>query len=374
MLLEVKRFHRRARSVLTQASDELTLGEFLRAGRLLRLLHPHFMVPMVSCVWSTSQQAALGYPARYLFSFLDNHGMLAVTGSPEWRTVVGGSRTYVEKAVKGLTSVRLRHPGTQRPPPRRPGGGPRRRRQAPDFSRVVIATHADTALGCWPIRRTASARCWAPSATPDNHTGCTPTTDCSRRARRPGVVELPDAVLHDDPDRVVVSYDMNRLQQLVTTTPYLVTLNARSDRPRPGRGRMDYEHPIYTLGPSPRNGACPSSTRDARPSPARTTAGASTRTAAGPASPRRGRWGCSGELDRPGCCPYRPAHALSAERPLTHRFRYAAALARRSRPTCPRRRGLRWLARFDAADHLGAQDHLDARRRPRPARDQRPST
>ena len=52
---------------------------------------------------------------------------------------------------------------------------------------------------------------------------------------------------HADPDRVLVSYDINRLQALPTRTPHLVTLNA-TDRIDPNRvlARMTYEHPIYT--------------------------------------------------------------------------------------------------------------------------------
>ena len=88
---------------------------------------------------------ALEYPARYLFTFLDNHGMLSVTGSPAWRTVVGGSRTYVERIVKGLPAVHHRHP---RAIVR--ARGPVEIRDECDqgcsSTAFVVATHADTAL------------------------------------------------------------------------------------------------------------------------------------------------------------------------------------------------------------------------------------
>ncbi len=64
----------------------------------------------MAAVWSCAPSVALRYPARYLFTFLANHGMLSVTGSPVWRTVTGGSRTYVEKVAKGLTAVRTATP------------------------------------------------------------------------------------------------------------------------------------------------------------------------------------------------------------------------------------------------------------------------
>ncbi len=63
-------------------------------------------MPLVSCVWSAGDADARAYPARHLFRFLANHGMLTLGGSPTWRTVTGGSRTYVEKVVAAIGDVR----------------------------------------------------------------------------------------------------------------------------------------------------------------------------------------------------------------------------------------------------------------------------
>jgi predicted NAD/FAD-binding protein len=85
------------------------------------------------------------YPARYLFSFLANHGMLTVTGAPPWRTVVGGSRSYVDRIAKELTSVRTRAP--VRELRRTPGGVTlRAERDTESFDAAVVATHPDQAL------------------------------------------------------------------------------------------------------------------------------------------------------------------------------------------------------------------------------------
>ena len=104
------------------------------------------MIPVVSCVWSSGTRASLEYPALYLFRFLDNHGMLSVTGSPQWRTVTGGSRTYVERAAKGLTGVET---GTGIRSVTRHADGVELidddgQRHAADV--VVVATHPDQAL------------------------------------------------------------------------------------------------------------------------------------------------------------------------------------------------------------------------------------
>ena len=75
----------------------------------------------MAAVWSCAPGTALRYPARYLFTFLANHGLLSVTGSPQWRTVTGGCRSYVERVAKQLTAVRTAAP--VRSVRRYPGGG-----------------------------------------------------------------------------------------------------------------------------------------------------------------------------------------------------------------------------------------------------------
>ena len=83
--------------VQTGLVDGPTLREFLARGRFSAYFARHFMEPLVAAVWSCDPEVALDYPARYLFTFLEHHGMLGVFGSPQWRTVTGGSREYVER-------------------------------------------------------------------------------------------------------------------------------------------------------------------------------------------------------------------------------------------------------------------------------------
>ncbi len=88
-------------------TDDRTLREFLADGRFSSYFTRHFMEPLVAAVWSCDPDVALDYPARYLFTFLDHHGMLGVFGSPQWRTVTGGSHEYVRRVGAVLPDVRL---------------------------------------------------------------------------------------------------------------------------------------------------------------------------------------------------------------------------------------------------------------------------
>jgi len=251
MLLQVKRFHRRASAFLemTDDGDTTTYGEFLEREGFGEHFIAHYAVPVVSCVWSSGREVALLYPARYLFRFLDHHGMLQVTGSPQWYTVVGGSRAYVELLAARLPDVR-RSAGvtdiTRRPDSVEITYGADSR--AARFDRVVIATHADQALGLLTDPSDQEVQTLKAFGYSSNETLL--HTDSSLlpeavQARASWNYRMSSCTSPDEP--TVVTYWMNRLQGHTSPQDYLVTLNARERiGPDDVLAVMDYEHPIYT--------------------------------------------------------------------------------------------------------------------------------
>jgi predicted NAD/FAD-binding protein len=113
---------------ILSGTGEVTLFEADRrpGGHADTHFQTHFALPLVAAVWSCPAGTALRYPARYLFAFLANHGMLSVAGSPPWRTVIGGSRCYVERAAGRLACVRPGSTprGAWTPPPAAPSATP----------------------------------------------------------------------------------------------------------------------------------------------------------------------------------------------------------------------------------------------------------
>ena len=100
---------RSSRARRPTTSDQ-TLRDFLDQGRFIAGFVRHFMEPLVAAVWSCDPATSLDYPARYLFTFLEHHGMLGVFGSPEWRTVTGGSGTYVAAVAAGSSTTYASRP------------------------------------------------------------------------------------------------------------------------------------------------------------------------------------------------------------------------------------------------------------------------
>ncbi len=259
MLLEVTRFYRKARALLKTepipaasphaAHSELTLGEFLEREDFSPYFVSHFMTPVVSAVWSCDPTTALAYPARYLFTFLDHHGMLGVKGSPQWRTVTGGSARYVEKLAATLTDIRLGTPVTaiRRLPE---GVELATEHGLEDFDAVVIATHPAQALGFLADATPAEKEALGGMPYSVNHTvfhrdpAVLPAAD---NAKASWNYRLPSCGAR--PDKVLVTYDLTRLQRLdpVDGRPYLVSLGESELIAGDAvLERMVYEHPQYT--------------------------------------------------------------------------------------------------------------------------------
>ena len=249
MLAEVPRFQRSARRMLTTSdADDVTLGAFLAIGGYSRYFVEHYVLPLVSAVWSSGRHDSARYPARYLFEFLDHHGLLTTTGSPTWRTVVGGTRTYTERVVKEFAAVHL---NTAVRGIRRFADGVEIRDAADHIhqvDRVVIATHADQALRLLEDPSPAERETLGAFGYSRNETwlhtdrGVLPG---AARARASWNYLKPSC--DGDGSPVLVSYDMNRLMRLNEPTDYVVTLNATDRVPDASvLARMTYHHPIYT--------------------------------------------------------------------------------------------------------------------------------
>ncbi len=247
MLASIPRFHRRARKVLAapDAGDQ-TLREFLRDGDFSDHFVRHFMEPMVAAVWSCDPETSLDYPARYLFTFLEHHGMLGVFGSPEWRTVTGGSGTYVAAVAAQLQTV---HTGTKvtsvselddRVEVTDSNG------RVHTFDAIVVATHPSQALTMLESPTAAQAEVLGALPYSDNtallHTD-TSLLPAARNARSSWNFQRPATPT----GQVIVTYDLTRLQRLPTDTHYLVTLGGEHlVDPATVIERMEYEHPLYT--------------------------------------------------------------------------------------------------------------------------------
>jgi predicted NAD/FAD-binding protein len=198
-------------------------------------------------VWSADPAQLWSFPARFLVEFFDNHGMLGFKNRPQWLTVQGGSRRYVDAIVGPLGQrVRLTTPiraiargddGVEISPVH---GEPER------FDHVVIATHSDQALRMLadPSDRERELL----GAFPYQPNDVVLHTDRGMLPRRRRAWASWNAHLLDrESDGPTVTYHMNRLQSLRADREFLVTLNRSADiRREHVIASFRYGHPVYT--------------------------------------------------------------------------------------------------------------------------------
>lgn len=246
LLAEIPRFHRSARRHLDDGAAEIPLGEFVcREGFSNRLVQG-FLRPLVAAVWSCPPDEVDEYPARYLFQFLSNHGMLSVGQSLQWRTVVGGSARYVEKIAASIADVRA---GTGVRSLSRHEHGVRvidDTGAAKDFDGAIVAVHSHQALKLIDAptaleRQLLGAIAYTPNPAVLH-------TDTTLLPRATNAHSSWNYLAHRDGKRVCVTYDLTRLMRLPATgETALVTLGGDDlVDPRKVLAEMNYEHPAFT--------------------------------------------------------------------------------------------------------------------------------
>jgi uncharacterized protein len=250
VLAELPRFHLRAGELLDAGGrdDDLTLGQFLADEGFSDYFRAHFVLPLVCAVWSCPTATARHFPARYLFEYLSNHGLLSMHGAPAWKTVTGGTQRYVGEIARQLAAVQTSAPA--RAVHRFPDGAAIRDGdgRTAAFDHVVIATRADQALGLLAHPTPAEEKVLG--AFPFVVNPALLHTDTRLLPRRPGIRASRNYQLSDcvgPQQRTRVSYHLNRLQQLDTAQDYIVTLGGEGAVADTSvLDRMTYAHPVYT--------------------------------------------------------------------------------------------------------------------------------
>ncbi len=253
MLGEIIRFNREAIAFCEGSDERKLLGEFLDQIGVGKMFREQYLLPMSAAIWSADPACLEAFPAKFILGFFKNHGLLQVRDRPQWKTVSGRSRQYVQALMAPLShrihlnspivSVKRIDPADEKTKVEIQVQG-----QTPlIYDHVVLACHADQSLGM-----------------------LADATDAERQVLGKFPYQSNRAVLHTDPsclpskprawaswnyhiptqhsDCVSVTYDLNRLQRLGLPGPLCLTLNP-SDEIRSSQILQEYNftHPAFTL-------------------------------------------------------------------------------------------------------------------------------
>ena len=249
MLAELVRFNRLATRIAeAQADEELSqpLERFLRAHGFSQAFRDWYLLPMVGCIWSCPTEQMLRFPVGTLIRFCHNHGLLQVNDRPQWRTVTGGARHYVQRILEGIPDARLATPVLS---VRRDADGVDLHTAAgrERFDHVVIATHSDQALGMLSDATDDEHRVLgAIRYQPNQAVLHTDRSVLPSRQRTWAAWNYERASGRSDAPQVCLHYLLNQLQPLPWKQPVIVSLNpVRPIAPSRILGTYRYAHPVF---------------------------------------------------------------------------------------------------------------------------------
>lgn len=249
MLKDLLRFYKQAPNQIPQDSTQ-SLGDYLKEGGYSQAFIDDHLLPFGAAVWSTSRNNMLDYPAAAFIRFCDNHGLLKLSGRPQWRTVSGGSHHYVSAAKASIekhggsvltdsaaVSIERHEQGVTI----KLANG-----DVIDADQVVIATHADTALSLLNTPDQTEKNLLSAFDYDKNHAILHSDAALMPKRKKAWCSWNYVEQENDNKARVSVSYWMNRLQNLKTDTDYFVSLNPGvAPDPNTVVRASDYEHPIF---------------------------------------------------------------------------------------------------------------------------------
>lgn len=248
MVSDILRFNQQALQAVGP-DEKISLRQLLDRMNMREAFCKYYLQAMGAAIWSCSIETILDFPARTFLKFFENHGLLTVNGHPQWYTVTGGSREYIKKLTApyqnsmllncGVVSVKsdgkmIAVTDTQG--------------QTKTYNRVIFACHADQALKM--LDEPTPEQRQVLSAFTYQKNRVIVHSDLSFMPNRKKCwaswVYLSESQ-QDHKPVVSLSYWMNNLQNLKTSTQVIVTLNPER-RPAPDKiyDEVEFEHPVFT--------------------------------------------------------------------------------------------------------------------------------
>lgn len=247
MIYDILRFNEQAKRDFPSMAADITLHDYLQRGDYSSAFIERYIVPMGRAIWSASESAMLGFPAKFFIDFFARHGFLNVNERPRWRAVKGGSREYVRQLIKPFaSSILLRSPVASVLRDHQQVFVRTRSGDVQSHDYVVFACHADQALRMLEKPSIAEQQVLGAFAYQENDVLL--HTDTRMLPRKPLARAAWNYHLLDSrQDRLALTYDMNVLQNIDAPDRFLVTLNRNNDIDESKiLGSYMYHHPVYT--------------------------------------------------------------------------------------------------------------------------------
>ncbi|HSP06856.1 MAG TPA: FAD-dependent oxidoreductase [Acidobacteriota bacterium] len=252
LLRQIHRFNTECLEVLEQEKyREYTLFRYVSEKGYGDDFLKRYAVPMSSAVWSTPPDAMLQFPAFTLVKFFQNHGFLGLNTQHQWKTVVGGSRTYRDRLIAPFrdrihtrrAAVRVGHANGRAVVVDSQG-------HRAFYDRVILACHADEAFALLESPTPREQELLRPFRYQKNRATLHMDASVMPHTRRAWSSWNYRIGARPENGRTATSviYWMNSLQHVSQTQDYFVSIDDPGwVRPEMVLRTIDYEHPVFSL-------------------------------------------------------------------------------------------------------------------------------
>ena len=252
MLSDLLRFNRLCTRLAVEQREAAMvqpLHDFLDQHRFGQAFRDWYFLPMLGCIWSCPTDQMLRFPVATMIRFCHNHGLLQVNDRPQWHTVAGGARHYVERIVAEVPDARLNTP-VRRVARDAAGVTVFTDHGSERFDQLVLAAHSDQALAL--LERPTAAEAEVLGAIRYQPNRAVLHTDTSvlpqRRAAWAAWNYERAGAAEQESTRVCLHYLLNNLQPLPFSQPVVESLNpVRPIDPAKVLGEFEYSHPVFDL-------------------------------------------------------------------------------------------------------------------------------
>jgi predicted NAD/FAD-binding protein len=252
MLRDVIRFNTLATDLAQRNQDhELAqpLSGFLYSHQFSDAFRDWYLLPMLGCIWSCPTDQMLQFPVATMIRFCHNHGLIQVNNRPQWFTVAGGARHYVEKILAAIPDKRLNTP-VQRITRDAHSVTVQTHAGSERFDRVILATHADQSLAMLAEPTPQEVATLGAIRYHPNRAVLHTDTRVMPQRKLAWAAWNYERAAHDSTEstRVCLHYWLNLLQPLPFTQDVIVSLNPLGEiDPSQVIGEYDYAHPVFDL-------------------------------------------------------------------------------------------------------------------------------
>ena len=246
MIYDIFRFNSKAKITVEQNAS-INLKQLLEVLKLSGWFKKYYLLPMGGSIWSTSVEEMLNFPAITFINFFENHGLLSISNQPQWYTVQGGSKEYIkkfsqsfveqiklnseiEKVVRGNNCIEIHH----------------KNKIVDKFDHVIFATHSDISLKLLESPTKLEQDILGSINYQKNLMVLHSDINFMPKKKSAWSSWVYLSNSNKSEQQISLSYWMNNLQSLNTSTPIIVTLNPATE---PNKNLIydvyEFEHPVF---------------------------------------------------------------------------------------------------------------------------------